>query len=44
MNEKIKDGIYNDWYEFGQKKEEGNYKDGKQISYKQWNEDGTVKE
>ena len=29
MNEKIKDGLHTEWYENGQKKEEGTWKDGK---------------
>ena len=37
----IKDGLWNEWYEDGQKKSEANYKDGKIISIKRWNEDGS---
>jgi len=32
------------WYENGQKQFEGIHKDGKPISSKEWNEDGSVKE
>ena len=38
------DGIVTHWYENGQKKEETIYKFGKEISSKEWNEDGSVKE
>ena len=38
------DGLTTEWYENGQKKQEGLYKDGNLISYKYWNEDGSVKE
>ena len=30
-------------YESGEKKFEGTYKDGRKISVKEWNEDGSVK-
>jgi len=40
----ILDGLSTEWYENGQKKKEGTFKDGKEISYKEWNEDGSVKE
>ena len=33
-----------EFYENGQKNGERNYKDGKEISSKYWNEDGSVKE
>ena len=36
------DGLWTDWYGKGQKKSEINYKKGKLISYKYWNEDGSV--
>jgi antitoxin component YwqK of YwqJK toxin-antitoxin module len=42
MNEKIKDGLHTEWYENGQKKVEETYKDGKEISFKMWNSDGSV--
>jgi antitoxin component YwqK of YwqJK toxin-antitoxin module len=32
------------WYENGKKEKERTYKDGKEISSKYWNEDGSVKE
>jgi antitoxin component YwqK of YwqJK toxin-antitoxin module len=32
------------WYENGKKKLEGTYKDGKAISSKEWNKDGSIKE
>ena len=38
------EGLVITWYENGQKKEEGTFKDGKLISSKYWNEDGSVKE
>ena len=38
------DGIETHWYENGQKKEETTYKFGKEISSKEWKEDGSVKE
>jgi antitoxin component YwqK of YwqJK toxin-antitoxin module len=38
------DGLYTSWYKTGQKKSEENWKDGKLISSKEWNEDGSVKE
>ena len=42
-NGKIK-GLRTDWYENGQNFSEGTYKDGIEISTKEWNEDGSVKE
>ena len=36
------DGLYTNWYENGQKRFEGTYKDGELISKKEWNEDGSV--
>ena len=39
--EKVKEEIY---HENGQKEGEGTFKDGKLISEKEWNEDGSVKE
>ena len=36
------DGLWTEWFENGQKKKEVNYKEGKLISYKYWNEDGSV--
>ena len=38
------DGLLIDWNKNGQKKSEGTYKDGKEISKKEWNEDGSVME
>ena len=38
------DGLVTSWYENGQKKIEGTWKDGKLISFKKWNEDGSVEE
>ena len=38
------DGFSTTWYENGQKNAEGTSKDGKIISYKYWNKDGSVKE
>lgn len=35
------DGLMTSWYENGQKKAEKMYKDGQEISSKEWNEDGT---
>ena len=43
MNEKIKDGLHTKWYENGQKQLEGTWKDGNIVSYKEWNEDGSVR-
>ena len=40
----ILDRLYSEWYENGQMKFEGTFKDGKLISSKEWNEDGSVKE
>ena len=44
----LKGGRYNgliiSWYENGQKRFEGTYKDGEFISSKSWNEDGSVRE
>ena len=37
------DGIETHWYENGQKKEETTFKCGKEISEKEWNEDGSLK-
>ena len=39
-----KDGLSTEWYENGQKRMEEYYKDGKYISEKEWNKDGSVKE
>ena len=39
-----RDGLYTHWYENGQKSFEGTYEDGKLISEKYWNEDGSIKE
>ena len=36
-----KHGLSTSWYENGQKRFEKTYKDGKMISYKEWDEDGT---
>ena len=40
------DGKVTYWFENGQKEFENTYKDGKEVpkSYKEWNEDGSVKE
>ena len=38
------DGLYTEWYENGQKSNETIYDEGKIISKKEWNEDGSVKE
>jgi len=38
------DGLVTQWYENGQKQLEGTWKDGNIVSYKEWNEDGSVKE
>jgi len=38
-----RDGLYTNWYENGQKRDELTYKDGELISEKYWNEDGSVK-
>ena len=38
----MEDGLQTQWYENGQKKAEINYKDGKGISSKCWDEDGKV--
>ena len=38
------DGLWTLWYENGQKKKELTFKDGEEISGKEWNEDGSVKE
>jgi antitoxin component YwqK of YwqJK toxin-antitoxin module len=40
----VKDGLTTWWYENGQKEYEGTYKNGKKISEKEWDEDGSVKE
>ena len=40
----ILDRLYTEWYENGQMKFEGTFKDGKLISSKEWNKDGSVKE
>ena len=37
------DGLFTFWYENGQKKEETTFKCGKEISEKEWNEDGSLK-
>ena len=38
------DGLQTWWYENGQKEKERTFKDGKWISIKKWNENGSVKE
>ncbi len=38
------DGSQTHWYPSGQKYLEGTFKDGKRISFKEWNEDGSVRE
>ena len=38
------DGLQTMWYENGQKKYEGTYKNGKRVSERLWNKDGSVKE
>jgi len=35
-----KDGLWNEWYENGQKKGRGTFKDGETISQECWDEDG----
>ena len=40
----ILDRLYTEWYENGQMKFEGTFKDGKLISSKEWNSDGSLKE
>jgi len=41
MNEKIKDGLHTEWYENGQKKEEGTYKNGEKDGlWTEWYENG----
>ena len=44
MNKK-EHGLHTNWYENGQKKSEGTFKDGEMISSsrKWWNKDGSVK-
>ena len=37
------DGLWTQWYKNGQKRTEETFKDG-EHSYKQWNEDGSVRE
>jgi antitoxin component YwqK of YwqJK toxin-antitoxin module len=37
------DGLCTEWYENGQKYKEIFYNDGKEVSEKEWNEDGSVK-
>ncbi len=39
----VKRGIKTEWYDNGQKSSEETYKNGKWISSKRWNEDGSVK-
>ena len=36
------DGLFITWYENGQMEREETYKDGNIVSYKRWNEDGSV--
>ena len=44
-NGKIWNGLWTFWYENGQKKQEGLYKDGELVEViGLWNEDGSVKE
>jgi len=38
------DGLWTKWYKKGQMEREETYKDGNIVSYKRWNEDGSVKE
>ena len=38
------DVLETNWYENGNKKYEKTFKDGKQVSIKEWNEDGFLKE
>ena len=40
----MKDDLFTYWYENGQKESEITFKNGEEISKKQWNEDGSVKE
>ena len=42
--ERVEDGVHISYYENGQKMYENTYDDGKLISEKKWNEDGSVKE
>jgi len=42
-NDKDEDGLSTFWYKNGQKRFETTYKDGKIISQKSWNKDGSVK-
>ena len=37
-------GLFTHWYENGQKESEEIFKDGKLISEKEWNKDGSLKE
>ena len=37
------EGLETDWYKNGQKREETTYKDGKEISEQEWNDDGSLK-
>ena len=39
-----KEGKWTFWWKNGQKGYEGTWKNGKEISLKKWNEDGSVKE
>ena len=36
------DGLWTKWYKNGQMEREETYKDGNIVSYKRWNEDGSV--
>ena len=36
------DGLWTKWYKKGQMEREETYKDGNIVSYKRWNEDGSV--
>ena len=36
----IKDGLWTEWYDNGQKKSEETWKDGKQIELTEWDRDG----
>ena len=39
-----KTDIYTEWYKNGQKRYKRKFKDGKEISLEEWNEDGSLKE
>ena len=43
LKDGTKHGIWTDWYENGKKEYEWTHKDGEVIDFKEWNEDGSVK-